>query len=679
MALNQLFQGIGAAPRLNSSGNDQSSPLLDTLAAMDLRGLQDFAQAHKNDAAMVALVSSVANIKKKAIASEQAQPVDPNQPKIGEQVIAGIAPQPAPQPVPQQMLPEDQGIAQLPTDNLKGMAGGGIVAFEEGGEVPSFSKGGINDEIFNNAFLRTLRYEGGRTNDTGGDTKYGISKKGNPDVDIDALTVEGARKLYKERYWNAISGDKLAAVNPALAQVAFDTAVNQGVGKAKQYVTESGGDPSKMIQLRGEHYEGLVEKNPKKYGAYAKGWANRLGNLATDLALPSAVAAEVTGQAAPQAAPTGGEQPLVDPKRRENYGLREQLLGPYPNLSDITLNDVGRNINNTLNALGGWTAPAATVNRAVGKASGELAPTAEAIAEAARLKQIATTPRLLPPAKAGIAGLDEAAQATREAAENARRSRILAGDVEIAKGAENAVKAAELTQKTARATEEALAAQQNARAIQSAQVANVGKANAALGGVEDLMNRPSAPAAAEAKKPPAAVLPLPPDGLGDGSDKLPPAAAAAAKGGIGDLFNDPMAIMGLQLMASQNPRFLGGVGEAGLATAKYLSEKRKEESDSAYKAALAKNYGVDPMLQRLNALQDPKTAAAFAKMKEMEREPVTKAALFKEFLASPAGVAVSMKPEEIGPAFANYVKSYESVMGPLGGLPAGTKVTRTGP
>jgi len=91
MALNQLFQGIGAASR-----GGQDSPLMDTLAAMDLRGLQNFAQKHKNDAAMVALISSVANIKKKAIAGEQAQGVDPQQPKIGGQVIAGIAQQPAP-------------------------------------------------------------------------------------------------------------------------------------------------------------------------------------------------------------------------------------------------------------------------------------------------------------------------------------------------------------------------------------------------------------------------------------------------------------------------------------------------------------------------------------------------------------------------------------------------------
>jgi hypothetical protein len=166
---------------------------------------------------------------------------------------------------------------------------------------------------------------------------------------------------------------------------------------------------------------------------------------------------------------------------------------------------------------------------------------------------------------------------------------------------------------------------------------------------------------------------------GDKTDVAAATPAAAAKGGIGDLFKDPMLQMGLQLMASQNPRFLSGVGEAGIATAGMQAAQRKDEAEQAYKAALAKNYGVDPLLQRLNALQDPKTAAAYAKMKEMDREPVTKAALFKEFLASPAGMAVSMKPDEIGPAFSNYVKSYESVMGPLGGTGAGFKVLGSRP
>lgn len=39
-------------------------------------------------------------------------------------------------------LPEEVGIGSLSADNLKGMAGGGIVAFEEGGEVPGFADGG---------------------------------------------------------------------------------------------------------------------------------------------------------------------------------------------------------------------------------------------------------------------------------------------------------------------------------------------------------------------------------------------------------------------------------------------------------------------------------------------------------------------------------------------------------
>jgi hypothetical protein len=623
--------------------------LMSTLRGMPDAQLQQYAAMHKNDPFVFPLAFQESQDRQRARASQQAQGQQPM--KVVDQDLQQMMPQPAPQPMmpPQQMaqapqqaqqLPENTGIGQLPAPNLQKFADGGIVAFDEGGEVPSFSKGGANDEIFNNAFLRTLKYEGGRTNDTGGDTKYGISKKGNPDVDIDKLTVEGARKLYKERYWNAISGDKLAAVNPALAQVAFDTAVNQGVGKAKQYVTESGGDPSKMIQLRGEHYAGLVEKNPNKYGAYAKGWMNRLGNLATDLAIPSAHAGEIPKavSSTPSAA-QNGEQPLVDPKRRENYGLADKLLGPYADIGRTTWQDVGRNASNTLNALGGWTAPAAGVSKGVGMASRELAPTAEAIAEADRLKKMTELTRLAPPAKQGIAALDEASQATRAAAEQARVSRILAGDVQAAKGAEQSVKAADLTANTARTAEEALAAQQRARMIDSAKVANVGRGNALLGGAEDLMS--AAPAKGTTPTPNYDATTEAEDASFGTLDRTKPPgppdvpAAAATKGGLGDLFKDPMLQMGLHLMASKDPRFLGGIGEAGIATAGMQAAQNKEESERAYKEALAKHYGVDPMIQRLNALKDPETAKAYARMKELEREPVTREAIAKAWMGNP--------------------------------------------
>ena len=63
-----------------------------------------------------------------------------------------------------------------------------------------------------------------------------------------------------------------------------------------------------------------------------------------------------------------------------------------------------RNISNTLNALGGWSSPVSTVNRAAqaGAASKALAPTAEMIQKAEQLKAVATTPRLTGPATGGI-------------------------------------------------------------------------------------------------------------------------------------------------------------------------------------------------------------------------------------------------------------------------------------
>jgi len=45
---------------------------------------------------------------------------------------------PAPQP-----MPEDVGIGALPAPNMQGMAGGGIVAFGDGGDVQHFQSGGV--------------------------------------------------------------------------------------------------------------------------------------------------------------------------------------------------------------------------------------------------------------------------------------------------------------------------------------------------------------------------------------------------------------------------------------------------------------------------------------------------------------------------------------------------------
>ena len=145
-------------------------------------------------------------------------------------------------------------------------------------------------------------------------------------------------------------------------------------------------------------------------------------------------------------------------------------------------------------------------------------------------------------------------------------------------------------------------------------------------------------------------------------------------------FKDEMALQFfLGLMGGQSPNALTNVSQAGLGALKFGQELKKDESEQMYREALSKHYGVDPMIQRAQALQDPAIARQFAKMKELEREPVTKEALLKAFMGSPEGMAASSDPIKFRTAFQNYIQSYESVLGPIGGMPPNVKVTRSGP
>ncbi len=68
-------------------------------------------------------------------------------------------------------------------------------------------------------------------NDPGGLTKYGISKKAYPDLDIRNITIDQAKEIYKNDYWEMCNCDELAF---PFDIATFDCAVNQGVGKAKR-------------------------------------------------------------------------------------------------------------------------------------------------------------------------------------------------------------------------------------------------------------------------------------------------------------------------------------------------------------------------------------------------------------------------------------------------------------
>lgn len=128
---------------------------------------------------------------------------------------------------------------------------------------------------FDDAVQRVLRDEGGFVDDPvdrGGATNFGISSRANPDVDVRNLTREGAVQIYRERYWNAIDAD---ALPPALRGVAFDAAVNHGVGWTRKALRQAGGDVEAFIALRERHYNGIVARDPEQ-GRFLEGWMARL-------------------------------------------------------------------------------------------------------------------------------------------------------------------------------------------------------------------------------------------------------------------------------------------------------------------------------------------------------------------------------------------------------------------
>jgi hypothetical protein len=123
-----------------------------------------------------------------------------------------------------------------------------------------------------------LRREGGYVNDPadrGGETKFGISKKSYPNLDIKNLTETEASNIYKRDYWDKINADQLPA---NIREMAFDAAVNQGVNWTKSALQQSGNDPQKFLQLRRERYREIAQKDPSQ-GKFLTGWMNRLSEF----------------------------------------------------------------------------------------------------------------------------------------------------------------------------------------------------------------------------------------------------------------------------------------------------------------------------------------------------------------------------------------------------------------
>jgi lysozyme family protein len=130
---------------------------------------------------------------------------------------------------------------------------------------------------FDRAFNFTIGVEGGYSNDPndpGGETKFGISKRAHPSLDIKGLTLEDAKNVYFVEYWMEVGGDELPF---PLDIFAFDAAVNQGVIAALSLVKKSQ-SPCQFLMERVCAYVDLAERSPKMR-EYFRGWINRTVKL----------------------------------------------------------------------------------------------------------------------------------------------------------------------------------------------------------------------------------------------------------------------------------------------------------------------------------------------------------------------------------------------------------------
>jgi lysozyme family protein len=94
---------------------------------------------------------------------------------------------------------------------------------------------------FDQCFEKLIGFEGGYSNDNrdpGGETKFGISKRAYPSIDIKNLTRDGAKEIYKRDYWDRAQCDRLP---PALAFLLFDASVNSGIGQAIRFLQRAVG------------------------------------------------------------------------------------------------------------------------------------------------------------------------------------------------------------------------------------------------------------------------------------------------------------------------------------------------------------------------------------------------------------------------------------------------------
>ncbi len=129
-------------------------------------------------------------------------------------------------------------------------------------------------------------------------TKYGVSAKSYPDLDIASLTIDQVREIYFRDYWQKAHCPSLP---PPIAFCVFDCAVNQGVVRAIKCLQRAAGvnddgwfgphsrsAVKRLVPLDAVEYfqaERILEYvEAATWGKHKRGWARRAIQTAMEAA-----------------------------------------------------------------------------------------------------------------------------------------------------------------------------------------------------------------------------------------------------------------------------------------------------------------------------------------------------------------------------------------------------------
>lgn len=146
---------------------------------------------------------------------------------------------------------------------------------------------------FDEAFPRLIQHEGGYVNDPrdpGGETRWGISKRSYPHLDITNLTLAQAAEIYRRDYWGPAGCE---AVPAQIRFDLFDMAVNSGVRQAVRALQRAVGEvedgilgprtlqaigslpPARLVaRFNGARLAFMVAL--PTWDAFGRGWARRI-------------------------------------------------------------------------------------------------------------------------------------------------------------------------------------------------------------------------------------------------------------------------------------------------------------------------------------------------------------------------------------------------------------------